>query len=146
MERPKINYVAVLVVAVIQFLFGAVWYSSAAFGNKWTQLTGITMELASKTSPWQAFGLTFIAYLAVSWVLVHALAYANARTPMQGAVVGFWNWFGFVATIMGITNRYQMQPWALWAVDSGYQLVNFVLGGIILTVWHKKLWLREEAL
>ena len=41
---------------------------------------------------------------------------------MQGAVVGFWNWFGFVATIMGITDRYQMQPWALWAVTADTSL------------------------
>jgi len=146
MERPKINYVAVLVVAFIQFVFGAVWYSPILFGNKWMQLTGITMEMASKMSPWKAYGLTFVAYVAVSWVLVHALSYAKARTAMEGAMVGFWNWFGFVATIMGITNRYQMQPWALWAVDSGYQFVNFVLGGIILTMWHKKLWEKEEAM
>lgn len=108
MERPKINYVAVLVTAFIQFVLGAVWYS-LLFGDKWRQLTGITMEMASKMSPWKAYGLTFIAYVALAWVLVHALAYAKARSAHEGAVVGFWNWFGFVATIMGITNRYQLQ-------------------------------------
>ena len=35
MERPKINYVAVLVVAFMQFMLGAVWYSPILFGNKW---------------------------------------------------------------------------------------------------------------
>jgi hypothetical protein len=107
-------------------------------------LTGITMEMASAMSPWKAYGLTFIAYLVVCWVLVHALAYAQARTPMEGAIVGFWNWFGFVATVMGITNRYQLQPWMLWGIDAGYQLVNFVLGGIILTMWHRKSWTERE--
>ena len=143
MERPKVNYVAVLVAAVVQFLFGAVWYSPFLFGTSWMQLTKITMEMASAVSPWKSYGLTFIAYLAVCWILVHALAYAKARTPMQGAMVGFWNWFGFVATIMGITNRYQMLPWTLWGIDAGYQLVNFVVAGIILTMWHKKLWAAE---
>ncbi len=89
--------------------------------------------MASKMSPWKVYGLTFIAYVALAWVLVHALTYAKARSAQEGAVVGFWNWFGFVATIMGITNRYRMQPWMLWGIDSGYQLVNFILGGIILT-------------
>ena len=146
MERPKINFVAVLVVAFIQFILGAVWYSPILFGSKWMQLTGITMEMAAKMSPWKSYGLTFLAYLVLCWVLIHALAYAKARTVVEGAMVGFWNWFGFVATIMGITNRYQMQPWALWAVDSSYQLVNFVLGGIMLTVWHRGLWEKEEAM
>ncbi len=145
MERPKINYIAVLVVAIIQFLLGAVWYSPMLFADKWMHLTGITMEMASKMSPWKAYGLTFVAYLALSWVLVHALAYAKARSPLEGAMVGFWNWFGFVATIMGITNRYQQQPWSLWAIDSGYQFVNFILAGIILTLWHKKVWTKEET-
>jgi hypothetical protein len=145
MERPKINYVAVVVTAFIQFALGAVWYSPMLFGNKWMQLTGITMEMPSKMSPWKTYGLTFIAYVALAYVLVHALAYAKARSAQEGAVVGFWNWFGFVATVMGITNRYQMQPWMLWGIDSGYQLVNFILGGIILTAWHKKLWEKAET-
>ena len=145
MERPQVNYIAVFVVAVIQFLLGAIWYAPFLFGNKWMHLTGITMEMASAVSPWKSFGLTFLAYLAVCWVLVHALAYAKARSPLEGAMVGFWNWFGFVATIMGITNRYQMQPWTLWGIDAGYQLLNFILGGIILTMWHKKVWVAEET-
>jgi hypothetical protein len=33
----------------------------------------------------------------------------------------------------------------LWGIDSGYQLVNFILGGIILTAWHKKLWEKTET-
>ncbi len=70
---------------------------------------------------------------------------SNSLSAQEGAVVGFWNWFGFVATVMGITNRYQMQPWLLWGIDSGYQLVNFILGGIILTAWHNKLWGKAET-
>ena len=134
-----------MVAAFIQFALGAVWYSPMLFGNKWMQLTGITMEMASKMSPWKAYGLTFIAYVALARVLVHALAYAKARSAQEGAVVGFWNWFGFIATIMCITNRYQMQPWMLWGIDSGYQLVNSILGGIILTAWDKKLWEKAET-
>jgi hypothetical protein len=32
----------------------------------------------------------------------------------------------------------------LWGIDAGYQLVNFVLGGIILTMWHRKSWTERE--
>lgn len=145
MDRPKVNYVAILVVALIQFVLGGLWYSPVLFGNKWMHLTGISAEMASAMSPWKAYALMFIAYAAVCWILVHALAYAKARTRLEGALVGFWNWFGFVATIMGITNRFQHQPWMLWGIDAGYPLMNFILGGIILTMWHRKLWVEAET-
>ena len=145
MERPKVNYVALLVVALIQFMFGAVWYSPMLFATKWMQLTGITREMASAMSPWMTYGLTFFAYIVLSWVLLHALYYAKARSLGEGAMVGFMNWLGFVATVMGITNRFAHQPWMLWGINGGYQLVNFVLGGIILTLWHRKMWDGEAS-
>ena len=95
--------------------------------------------------PWRTYGLTFLAFLFLSWVLLHALYYAKARSAGEGAIVGFMNWLGFAATVMGITNRFGHQPWMLWGIDSGYQLVNFVLAGIILTLWHKKLWDQAQA-
>jgi hypothetical protein len=38
-----------------------------------------------------------------------------------------------------------MQLRMLRGIDSSYQLVNFVLGGIILAARHKKLWEEPEA-
>jgi hypothetical protein len=35
------------------------------------------MEMASKMSHWKAYGLTFVAYVALAWVLVYALVYAK---------------------------------------------------------------------
>jgi hypothetical protein len=31
------------------------------------------------------------------FVLLHAVVYADATTWLQGAVVGFFNWLGFIA-------------------------------------------------
>ena len=140
MEKPNIRYITIIVVAAVQLPRGGLWYSPAYFGGPWTSRTGITPSITAAMSPWKTYGLTFLAYLALCLVLVHALSFAKARTQFEGAVVGFWNWFGFVATILAVTNRFQHQPWSVWAIDAGYQCVNFVLAGIVLTMWPKKTW------
>lgn len=45
MERPRLNYLAILVSALIWRLLGALWYSPALFGNAWMQITGMTSEM-----------------------------------------------------------------------------------------------------
>ena len=144
MERPRIKYIAIVAVALFQLLLGALWYSPLLLGRAWMSRTGMTAEMLAGMNPWTLGGLTLTAYLALCWVLVHALAYAKARTSLEGALVGFWNWFGFVATSLAVTNRFQHQPWSLWAIDAGFQCVSFVLAGIALTRWHKKTWMAQE--
>jgi hypothetical protein len=138
MKRPKLNYLAILVCAVIWWIVGAIWYSPALFGSAWMQATGMTGEMAGQMSPLRVYAMPLVAYLVACYVLAHAVAYADARTAATGAMVGFWNWLGFIAAIMFVTVGFQNKPMTLWFIDAGYDLVGMLISGILIAVWKPK--------
>jgi hypothetical protein len=77
----------------------------------------------------------FLGALVMAFVLVHAVHYAGAVGITQGAVVGFFIWLGFVATVtLGIT-LYEKKPFALFVITNGWQLISLMVMGAILAVW-----------
>jgi len=131
----NINYFAVVVSAIVMFGIGAVWYSTALFGKRWQSLLGLTDEQLRRGNIGSIYGLTFIAFIIGAYVLAHFIRLTNATTIVGGLETGFWLWLGFIATTMVINYAFQRKSTALWAIDAGYQLVAFCVGGVILAVW-----------
>lgn len=139
MEKPKIYFPAVIIAAVIQFVFGWGWYM--AFISVWTEGSGVSMDMMRQMTGGQmalAYAGSFAAYVVVYYVMAHFVFYTRSTTVKQGAQTGFWSWLGFVATTLFVTYSYSMKPFSLWLVDAGYWLVSMILGGILLAVWKKK--------
>jgi hypothetical protein len=53
----------------------------------------------------------------------------------HGALFGLACWIGFAAPTSYATAIFSGTPKQRWAIDSGYNLVSFILAGIILAVW-----------
>ncbi|MEX1139378.1 MAG: DUF1761 domain-containing protein [Bacteroidota bacterium] len=139
MEQPKINFPAVLVAALIQFVLGWGWYM--AFISIWMEGTGITMESMQGMSGGEsamAYGGSFVAYALLYYVMAHFVGYTKSTSAKQGALTGLWCWVGFVGTTLFVTYSYSMKPFSLWLVDAGYWLVSMLIGGVLLAVWRKK--------
>lgn len=139
MEKPRVYIPAVILAAVIQFVFGWGWYM--VFISVWTVGSGVTTEMMQNMSGGQmvlAYAGSFVAYAVVYYVMAHFVSYSGSTTAKQGAQTGFWTWLGFVATTLFVTYSYSMKPFSLWLVDAGYWLVSMILGGIVLAVWKKK--------
>lgn len=140
MEQPRVQYLAVLVAAVIQFVIGWLWYGMI-FQQAWIEATGVTMEMAQNMTGGQmamtSIG-SFVAFFIVYYVMAHFVWYTKSTTAKQGAQTGFWSWLGFVATTLLVNQLYTLKPFTLWLIDSGYWLVSMVVGGILLAGWKKK--------
>lgn len=76
-----------------------------------------------------------ICNFVMAFVLVHAVHYAGARSAGQGATVGFFNWLGFVATVMLMLTLYEKRPAKLSWINSGFQLFSLLIMGAIVAVW-----------
>lgn len=51
-------------------------------------------------------------------------------------MVGFMCWLGFTGgTSYNSRVNFLKDPFQLWAIDSGYNLVSFINAGAILAVW-----------
>jgi len=135
---PHVNYLAVLVSGVVIFLLGGVWYSKLLFAKPWVALMGKTEEemKASAGSMPVNFLLAFLCGVVSAWVLAALLNHHEPITVARGAKLGAVCWLGFTAPPSLATAGFSQIPKKLWAINVGYDLVSYVLAGIILAYWH----------
>ena len=137
MVEATINYLAVLVAAIINMGIGFLWYGPL-FGKVWMQLSGFTKKQiaeAKKKKMGKTYAIAFLSTLLMSYVMAHFVDYAEANTFALGAVAGFWIWLGFVATIMLGTVLWEGKPIKLYLINSLHYLVALILMGGVLAVW-----------
>lgn len=127
------NLWAVLVVAVIQWVLGAVWYA-LLFRKPWMAAVGQTPGQKPKGAA-VAMILSFIGGLVTSFVLVHVVYWASAWNWHRGAVLGFICWCGFIAMPLMAEHLYEKRPFKLFVINAGYWFVALVVSGIVLAVW-----------
>ena len=64
-----VNYLAVLVAAVVTFVIGGIWYSRALFGPRWMAAVGKTEEECRKGNRGTALFGAFVSALMMAYVL-----------------------------------------------------------------------------
>jgi len=133
----KINYLAVLVSAVLYWLLGWLWFG-VLFAQRWMALEGITMAQAQKLNVPVHFGISFLLGLLMAFILANVCAWRNANTAGRGAAVGVLLWIGFVAPVAYTNSIYEGRPSALFAINYFYPLVGLWLMGIVIGLWKKK--------
>lgn len=136
MPDINVNYLAVLVSALVSFGLGAVWYSPSLFGKQWMAAIGKTEdELREGGGMAMIFILTLIVWLIAAYVLAVIIGFAKVESLGNGLIMGFLCWFGFAASLSLMNNLYERKSPALWLINSGYSLVAFLISGAILAVW-----------
>ncbi len=133
MPDVDINWLAVLIAAVINMVVGSMWYSKGVFGKEWAKLTG--RKLDEMGSGGTGYAVAAIGALVQSWILAHFIAYAGSTTLWKGLVTGFWLWLGFVAVVVAVHLVFEGRPWKLWQINAGYFLVVLLINGGLLAVW-----------
>lgn len=134
MQEFPINWWAVVVAALVKMIIGALWYSPALLGPRWSRLSGISAIEVKQRLP-KLLAVDAIASLIMSFVLLHAVHYAGATTLGTGAAVGFFNWLGFVATVTFGLALYERRPLGLFWIANGFQLISLLFMGAILAIW-----------
>jgi len=142
MHVPPVNWLAILVAGIVIFVLGGLWYSPILFSKKWLALQNKTeeqmrAEAAGANMPLM-YASAFVTGLITAWAMALVFAPIANDMPMNaahGALLGAILWLGFAATTSYATALFSGKPRQLWFIDSAYNLVSFVLAGIILAVW-----------
>ena len=130
-----INYLAVFVCGIISMLIGAMWYGPV-FGKAWMKEVGYTEDdLKKDFNPGKTYGLAVVSHIFMALVLAYLLQLTNASAIMDSIRISLSAWFGFIFLTMFINSLFARKTFRLVAIDSGYQLVNMILFGIILILW-----------
>lgn len=138
MNILDVNYLAVLVAAVVGMGIGAFWYSPAAFGKQWAAQMGWSesklKEHAKKMSG-SSYAIAFVTQLVMSFVLAQLIANIGVVSLTEAIMLSFWVWLGFIATTFMGSVLWEARSWQFYAINTAYQLVVIVVMSVILTLW-----------
>jgi hypothetical protein len=136
MTFAGLNYLAIVIAAIVAWLAGAVWYMS--LGKVWTAAQGLTLDEvhARKAKPgaYLPFIYCLVAELVMAWVLAGLMAHLGSGqvTLLNGVVSGAFCWLGFVITTLFVANSFAMRDIRLVWIDGGHWLIVLVLMGTII--------------
>ncbi len=133
-----LNYVSVLVVAVVGFLLGWLWYA-VLFGKLWVTEMKITPEQIAAEKAKGGSGVYFIKGFLFTLLSTFGLA-----VLLQAYGVPNWKHGAAVAAFVGVfmvTIRYfNLAGWEkksvkLQVINGGHEVVLYIIQGAILGLW-----------
>jgi hypothetical protein len=128
------NHTHLLLVALLQWVLGAVWYSPVLFANPWTALNEVRPE-AKGIRMVLGMIVSFLGCLLIAFVLMHIIWWSGAYGLKQGARVGFILWAGFFLAPLAVQTLYDGKAFKLFAATAIYWLVALAASGALLAHW-----------
>ena len=129
-----VNYLAVVVAALANYIIGIIWYS-AIFRGTWLRLSGQSEMRVSVLS----VVLALVGAFLTSYILAHAVIFAGTYMKTSGVglglTTGFFNWIGFIAPVTLASVLYEKKSWGYWLLNNGFWLLSLLVMGIILALW-----------
>jgi len=132
----SINYLAVVVAAVVAFVLGAIW-NGPMFGKAAAAARGATAGEGGAAMPSPGtMAIIFVALLLAAFGLAAVASYVHLSTWMHGLKLGALAGICFMLPAMLIDHQMSRgtKAAALW-IGAGSWLVSCIVMGIIVTVW-----------
>ena len=140
MHFMGINLWAVLVAALATMVIGFLWYSPLLFARPWMVLMGCDPNDKAKLAEMQKsagpmYAMSLAASVLSAAVLGKVIAISTVNTALYGMKIGLAVWLGFVTTVQLTNALFSKQPVKLYAINTGYQLVCYLVMGANLGAW-----------
>jgi hypothetical protein len=133
-----LNWLAVVVAAIVYYAIGAVWFAPFVTGRMWQRSIGWDPSQPAPAMTAKTIALPLIAYF-VAAIAVAMLAAATGSDDLSaGIVLGLVVAVGFAGSILGVTAAFETtkpQPWTWFAISFGYHLIGLVVTAVIVSVW-----------
>jgi hypothetical protein len=134
-EMPTLNWLAILVAAMLRMAVGTAWYSPLLFVKPWQALSGVTPD-SMKAGMGRAIFVDAVMSLLMAFVFYYVLHTAPEIDVVRGVLLGVFIWIGFVLATSLPLWGYENRPLKLIAINAGHNLVALVLMGALLGAWH----------
>jgi hypothetical protein len=131
-----VNYLAVIVAALVYFALGAIWYIPPVMGRAWQKAGGIEMTEGEGPAPVLFVG-TYVAYAAAGLATAALAVATGTDTAAEGIVLGLVVGVGYAFTAAAVTALYDRkpQPMAWWLINGIFNVIGLVVVGVIVGVW-----------
>ncbi|MFH7012764.1 DUF1761 domain-containing protein [Flavobacterium sp. FlaQc-52] len=157
----EINFIALLVAAIMTLVVGFVWYHPKVFGTVWMRESNLTEEVLRTGNMLKIFGLTYVFSLMITIVLMALTIHQSGavgmvggppliasakpsfaafmadygtayRTFKHGALHGFVSGLFFAFPVVGINSLFERKSWKYILIHAGFWIVTLTLmGGIV---------------
>ncbi len=134
MDISTLNWWAIFVAALSNFLIGGLWYSPVLFGKLWMKENKFSDDDLKKGNMPKIFALTFLFSFVMAFNLAMFLNDPNT-TVGWGAVAGFLAGFGWVAMAVFIIGQFERKSAKYMLIHAGYLTISFILMGLIIGAW-----------
>ena len=129
-----VNYLAVVVAAVVALVIGFIWYSPRVFGTRWMTYLGTTQAQLGNPGP-TGMLVGVVASLINAWVLAVLALNLGGKSVTDGILLGVLAWLGFMATITAAQISFEKKSWGLWVLNNAHNLLVQVIMAAIVTAW-----------
>ena len=127
-----VNWIAVVIGAVFNLAFGAVWYGPL-FGKLWLRVIGKKEDEIQSSAT--MYLLPLLAGLASSYVLAAIITGLGITLWWQGISIGIILGLGLGASATLTTGTFEDSPRGAWLLFTAYQLVVFAGQGLMFALW-----------
>lgn len=160
----EINFLAILVAAVVPMVLGFIWYNPKILGTVWAREAEMTEEKMKSGNMLAIFGLSFILSILLAFftqfLTIHQLGalgmiggdplaegilpsyqafmddYSSAfRSYKHGALHGLLAGIFLVFPIMATNGMFERRSWKLIFINTGYWTVALTIMGAIVCGW-----------
>ena len=143
MPNIHINFLAVIIAVVANFIFGFLWYTPI-FGKVWAKEMGFNMDQKPPASA-MVKGMIFmvIGNFLMAFVFAHNMAVWNPVTwgqpasdmsPASNAMMAaVFTWLGFYFPGDLGTVAWEMRSWKLFFINTGYHFFSLLIAALILS-------------
>lgn len=130
MDFAGMNYLAIVIAAVVSFLFGGVWYNVLA--TQWMAAIGKTRAQLPDEKPAMliAAGAQFVMAFVLAGLIGH-LGQGQV-TLANGVISAAFVWAGFILTTLATNHAFQGATRMLTLIDAGHWLGVLLIQGAII--------------
>src|SRR6267378_3957863 len=133
-----VNYLPVLVAAVVVFVLGWLWYSPLLFFTPWMRLRGMdpAAAMAGAKMPAGKLLIELVRCVVLAYIIARFVALVDVSSWMGAVQFGLFLWIGFPVILLTGSVLWENIPWRVAAIHAGDWLVKLLVIPIIVSVWH----------
>lgn len=130
MDVSGVDFVAVVVAAVVGFAFGAGYYM--VLSKQWIDAVGKSEAELKTTRTAVQFAVAILAQLVMAFVLCWFIVRLGATTWLAGAKIGAWAWLGFTLTTMAVSHGFEGAKRPLTVINGAHWFGVLVIQGLLI--------------
>jgi hypothetical protein len=135
----QVNWLAVLVGAVLYFALGAAWYAPPLFGRRWQKAIGWDPQRTPPQMSATSYAVPLLTYLVIAAAIAMIAAATGSDTLGEGIVLGLVVGIGlFAMHTLGdaVFDPNKPEPWVWFAITATYHVVGVFIVSVLVAIWH----------